>query len=62
MLQPDRYLPDEEYDALIEALIAAGQGDDPHLPDDPQSAIRTILGEHLSIWPASIVEGATQVA
>lgn len=62
MPQPDHYLPDEEYDALVDALIAAGQGDDPHLPDDPRSAVQTILGERLSVWPASIREDASLAA
>lgn len=58
----DRYLPDSQYDDLVEALIAAATGDDPHHPGDPRSAVQTILGERLGVWPEEIREDVDKAA
>lgn len=48
--QPANYLPDTEYDAMIDALVAAR---DAH---DPKTKIIEIVGEHANIWPESVLE------
>jgi len=58
----DRYLPDAQYDDLVEALTAAATGDDPHHPGDRYSAVQTILGERLGVWPEEIREDVDKAA
>ncbi len=42
------YLPDDEYDKLIDELIVASQ------PIDLRDRIMTTVGEAANIWPSSI--------
>ncbi|MDD9730442.1 hypothetical protein PVW46_11030 [Mameliella sp. AT18] len=47
---PARYLPNETYSAMIDALAAA------HEAHDPRTRIIELVGEYANVWPEDVLE------
>ena len=47
---PETYLSDEEYEALLEGLLNTPRA------FDPRSHVIELLGDRLNVWPVSVLE------